>query len=135
MYKNNFNELKDKNKIQKTKTILKAKAYNLPSDVIDKIISKIDLRKQYTITCTHNTDILKKNSYKEDFYNDGYSCNVSIRVILGNFTPGSIDGDQILDPEITEQDIIAFEKRISVASENQKDVRYVLFVYSPINND
>lgn len=74
------------------------------------------MRKQYTITCTHNIDILKKNSYKEDFYNDGYSCNVSIRVILGNFTPGSIDGDQILDPEITEQDIIAFEKRISVAS-------------------
>lgn len=131
MIETNFTALNLNAKKEKIRRIISAKASDLSPTVINEILDKIDINKQYTITSTKKIDILINNSYKEECIGESYSYFVDIDVIYGDFVPGAIldDGQQV-DPEVGET-AVAFIKTTSIQQDGKNNLQYSLFIYNP----
>ena len=132
MIGNDFSALEQSAKKDKIRKIIISKASELSPEIIDNIIENIDLEKQYTITSTRELKVLEKNSYREEFENEDYSCMVSFQTLYGDFVPGLIDLDGQIIPPVVGDGIVVFLKTIDINSEDNHVLQYILFIYNPI---
>ena len=126
MLNDSFHTMDRTSKENRMRNIITSKARGISAENVNKILSAIDIEKQYTITGSTYFDTLLRNAYEE--YRDG-KYEVTMEIIYGTLDPGLVKEGKIEEEPVAEDMPAAFIKNVKIYLNSNSFCQYSVFIY------